>query len=110
MTSTGVVQVMVSGDDRDALGLIAELAVAAGLAACGQLGGPVTSVYRWEGAVERAEECILTLKTTEDRAEDLIALIVERHAYDTPEVLVVPVVDGHGPYLEWVCTETRPAS
>lgn len=108
MTTEGVVQVTVAGDDRDALALIAELAVATRLAACGQLGGPVESVYRWEGAFERAEEWTLTLKTAADRTEDLVALVVERHAYDVPEVLVTPVVGGHGAYLEWVRAETRP--
>lgn len=110
MTGDGVVQLTVAGDDREALDLIAELAVGARLAACGQLGGPVRSVYRWDGAVERADEWVLALKTAEDRVEDLIALVVERHPYDTPEVLVVPVVDGHGAYLDWVRAETRPTA
>lgn len=109
MTSSRVVQVTVAGDDREALEVLAELAVATRLAACGQVGGPVTSVYRWEGVVERAEEWLLTLKTAADRADDLVALVVERHGYDTPEVLVAPVLDGHGPYLDWVRAETRPA-
>lgn len=108
MTDEGVVQVTVAGEDRDALALIAELAVATRLAACGQIGGPVESVYRWEGAFERADEWTLTLKTAADRTADLVALIVERHPYDVPEVLLTPVTGGHGPYLEWVRAETRP--
>jgi periplasmic divalent cation tolerance protein len=106
--TTDVVQVTVAGDDREALALIAELAVGLRLAACGQVGGPVESAYRWEGAVERAEEWTLTLKTAGDRAADLVALVVERHAYDVPEVLLTPVTGGHAPYLEWVRAQTRP--
>lgn len=108
MTHAGVAQVTVAGDDREALGLLAELAVATRLAACGQVAGPVESVYRWEGAFERAEEWVLTLKTAADRVEDLVALVAERHSYDVPEVLVTPVTGGHGAYLEWVRAETRP--
>jgi periplasmic divalent cation tolerance protein len=27
---------------------------------------------------------------------------VRLHPYDVPEVLALPVVGGHGPYLRWV--------
>ncbi len=109
MADDGVLQVTVVGDDREALAGIAEAAVAARLAACGQIGGPVESVYRWQGVVERAEEWTLTLKTTARRVDGLVALVGERHAYDVPEVLVTPVVGGHPPYLDWVRSETASA-
>ncbi|WP_026909378.1 divalent-cation tolerance protein CutA [Patulibacter minatonensis] len=104
-----VVVVTVVGDDRDVLGAIAGAAIDARLAACGQVGGPVTSVYRWEGAAETAEEWTLTLKTAADRTDELVALVVDRHPYDVPEVLVAPLAGGHAPYLDWVRAETRPA-
>ncbi|CAB4939137.1 unannotated protein [freshwater metagenome] len=103
-----VVLVTVAGDDREALALIAASAVAGRLAACAQLGGPVRSVYRWDGEIETAEEWTLGLKTAADRVDELVALVVTRHEYDTPEVVVTPVVGGYGPYLEWVREETRP--
>lgn len=103
-----VVLVSVAGDDREALALIAASSVTERLAACAQLGGPVRSVYRWDGEIETAEEWTLTLKTAADRVDELIALIVTRHEYDTPEVVVSPVTGGYPPYLEWVRAETRP--
>lgn len=105
-----VVLVTVAGDDREALAVIAASAVADRLAACAQLGGPVRSVYRWDGEIETAEEWTLGLKTAADRVAELVALIVTRHEYDVPEVLVTPVVDGYPPYLAWVREETRPAA
>lgn len=103
-----VVVVTITGDDREALAAIAVGAVDGRLAACGQVGGPVQSVYRWDGAVQRAEEWTLSLKTAADRAEELVALVVEQHDYDVPEVLVAPLSGGLAPYLDWVRAETRP--
>jgi periplasmic divalent cation tolerance protein len=62
--------------------------VAAGLAACVQIDGPVHSTYRWRGAVETAVEWRCTCKTTPARAEACVAAIVAGHPYATPEVLV----------------------
>ena len=77
------------------------------LAACVQIVGPVRSVFRWEGAVAVETEWQLVAKTAADRVADLTAILVAEHPYDVPEVVVLPVVDGHAPYLDWVVAETR---
>ena len=77
------------------------------LAACVQIVGPVRSVFRWEGAVAVETEWQLVAKTAADRVADLTAVLVAEHPYDVPEVVVLPVVDGHAPYLDWVVAETR---
>ena len=81
--------------------------VDARLAACVQIAGPVRSVFRWEGAVSVEEEWQLWLKTDVARVDDLTARLVAEHTYDVPEVLVLPVVGGHEPYLAWVTQETK---
>jgi periplasmic divalent cation tolerance protein len=70
-----------------------------------QIAGPVRSVFRWEGAVSVEPEWQLWLKTDASRVEDLTARLVAEHTYDVPEVLVLPVVSGHGPYVTWVTSE-----
>jgi periplasmic divalent cation tolerance protein len=74
-------------------------------AACANVVPGVVSLYRWEGAVQRDEEALLILKTTAARVEGLRERLVALHPYDVPEVLVLPVVEGHTPYLEWVREE-----
>ena len=78
------------------------------LIACGNVIPGVTSVYRWEGAVETAAEVILMMKTTTERLPALKARISELHDYDVPEVLVSSITDGSAPYLDWVRQQVSP--
>jgi len=105
MAADDVVQVTTTADDADALAALARDAVAAQLAACAQVDGPITSVYWWQGTLETADEWRATLKTTQARAEALGAFLVEHHPYDVPEVLRTPVVGGNADYLAWVRAE-----
>jgi periplasmic divalent cation tolerance protein len=77
------------------------------LAACVTALGPVRSVYRWEGAVESADEIPLLIKTTAERWPALRARLRELHPYEVPEMLALPVADGWPAYLDWVRTQTR---
>ncbi|MFF8639913.1 divalent-cation tolerance protein CutA [Streptomyces sp. NPDC015345] len=93
----------------DAEGKARELAygaIRARLAACAQITGPVTSVYRWEDEIETAQEWQVLLKTTAARYAALEAWLTEAHDYDTPEIIATPVVRGSAAYLEWVERET----
>jgi periplasmic divalent cation tolerance protein len=85
---------------------MAESAVLARLAACAQVYGPVSSTYWWEGEVSRVEEWQVAFKTTTGRYADLQTHIRDNHQYDVPEILCLPVVAGHPPYLAWVSEET----
>lgn len=69
-------------------------AVEARLAACAQIAGPVTSVYRWQGNTETAQEWQVLLKTTADGYAALESWLLEAHDYDTPEIIATPVVRG----------------
>ena len=90
---------------RDEAEAIATALVDARLAACVQL-MPVDSVYRWEGAVERASEVMLHAKTTQARLAEAEALIKARHSYAVPEVIAVPIVAGSTDYLGWIEAST----
>ncbi|MFE4513234.1 divalent-cation tolerance protein CutA [Kitasatospora sp. NPDC056783] len=75
------------------------------LAACAQV-YPVRSVYWWDGEVRDAEEWRIDLKTRAELADRLGAFVAERHSYETPEVIAVPVAGGSRDYLAWVVEET----
>ena len=72
------------------------------LAACVQIVGPVTSVYRWEGAVQRSEERLLLVKTTAAAYPRVEAAIRELHSYECPEVVALPIEAGSCDYLAWI--------
>lgn len=64
------------------------------------------SIYAWKGLTESAEERQLVIKTTHARLSDLEDRVMELHPYDTPEFLVIPIVDGGREYLAWLSEST----
>lgn len=89
--------------DRIALALVEN-----GLAACVNRLTPAESIYRWQGAVERATECPLLIKTTRERYGELEQAIRALHPYEVPEIIAVPIVAGLAAYLRWVGEVTQP--
>jgi len=71
-------------------------------AACAQVAGPIESIYRWDRKIERATEWYCHLKTTVARVPALQTRLREIHPYDTPEIIVLPVIDGDPAYLRWI--------
>lgn len=87
-------------DAEDARAVGAEV-VERRLAACAQVSGAVTSIYRWDGAMQQEREFVLTIKADASRRQALIDYITARHPYDLPEVAVIPA-DASPAYLAWV--------
>ena len=90
-------------------GRIAHQLVQLRLAACVSVLPAVRSIYRWNGAIEDAEEVLLVIKTSRPLFDELRAEITRLHSYQTPEVLALPVVDAAAPYLAWLGHELRAA-
>ena len=78
------------------------------LAACVNILGPCSSVYRWQDGIERAQEVPLLVKTTTARYAALEAAVRARHPYELPEIIAVPLARGLPEYLAWVAAETSP--
>jgi periplasmic divalent cation tolerance protein len=87
---------------------LAGLLVEGELAACVQILPPMISIYRWQGAVERAGEILLLIKTTRTAYPRLEAMIKENHPYQTPEVIALPVKAGSDEYLSWLAASVNP--
>jgi periplasmic divalent cation tolerance protein len=87
---------------------IARELVERGLAACVNVVPGLVSIYRWKGELERAEERLLLIKTRAERFEALREALVALHPYDVPEVLALPITEGHAPYLAWLDENARP--
>jgi periplasmic divalent cation tolerance protein len=60
------------------------------------------SVYRWQGAVESADEISMVIKTTRSRYPDLERELRAHHPYQVPEIVAIPVAIGLPGYLDWV--------
>jgi periplasmic divalent cation tolerance protein len=95
----------------DALGeKIAAALVGDRLAACVNIGAPMTSVYRWKDKVERESERQLVIKTTTEQVQAVQQRIKELHSYELPEFLVVEVSGGSDAYLDWIKSESKLSS
>jgi periplasmic divalent cation tolerance protein len=72
------------------------------LAACVNLVPKITSVYRWQGNVEQAEEWLLIVKTTDGAFSRLRDAIKELHSYEVPECISIAIDEGSPEYLKWM--------
>ncbi len=77
------------------------------LAACVNL-LPVTSVYRWKGAICRDPEVTALIKVRADGVDALRARLLELHPYDLPEIVALSIDEAASlaPYVAWVREES----
>ncbi|MBV9852101.1 MAG: divalent-cation tolerance protein CutA [Armatimonadetes bacterium] len=104
------VQVLTTAEKREDAQRIAAGVVERRLAGCAQVLGPITSTYWWQGRVEMAEEWLCLIKTRRSLYAPLEAAIRSLHPYEVPEILAVPVLKGHAPYLAWLDSVLKPNS
>lgn len=91
--------------DAQSAGALAQHLVEQKLAACVNVLGACNSVYRWRGAVERADEVPVLIKTTGAAYDRLVIAIRSQHPYELPEIVAVRVEAGLPEYLNWVRSE-----
>ncbi|MCD0503901.1 divalent-cation tolerance protein CutA [Bordetella petrii] len=86
---------------------IAHVLVEDGLAACVNLGAPILSIYCWQGEIEGADEIPMWIKTSAGRQQAVVQALARLHPYEVPEIIVVPVIGGSEPYLDWVRQQSK---
>ncbi|HEX2297632.1 MAG TPA: divalent-cation tolerance protein CutA [Pseudonocardiaceae bacterium] len=94
-------------DSEESARRLADGAIGAHLGACAQIVGPITSVYRWEGAVQADQEWRVDVKTAADQVPALTEYLKAEHSYDVPEIIATPITGGSAEYLSWLVAETR---
>jgi periplasmic divalent cation tolerance protein len=100
------IQISTTTETKEQAQTIAQHLVEAKLAACVQITGPTTSIYRWKGKVENAQEWLCLIKTRDDLFKKVEAAIKKMHPYETPEIIAIPIVKGSKEYLNWLDDET----
>lgn len=100
--------VYVTASDQAEAEKIARIMVEEKLAACANILGPITSVYRWQGEVRQDSEVALLLKTVEGHVAKLIERVKAVHSYDCPCVVAWPLSAGNPAFLTWIGDETAP--
>jgi periplasmic divalent cation tolerance protein len=102
-----VLLVMTNMPDAASAHAMARRLVDQKLAACVNCLPGVKSIYRWQGAIEEADEVTLLIKTTASSYAGLEAAIKDSHPYQVPEIIALPLSGGLPAYLAWVTQETK---
>lgn len=97
--------VYMTAGDRDEALRIARALVEERLAACVNVLGAITSVYRWQDAVQEDGEVAFIAKTTQDKVAALAERVKALHSYDCPCVVAVPISGGAEEFLTWIGQE-----
>ena len=80
---------------------IAKSLVEEHLAACVNISN-VNSCYLWDGLLNLDHETLMIIKTEQRKVKEMISRIRELHSYELPEIIVLPIIDGYQPYLDWI--------
>ena len=75
------------------------------LAACVNIFNGITSIFRWQDAIQTDREVVMIAKSVAERIPELTAVVKAMHSYETPCVVALPAAGGFDPFLEWVQTE-----
>jgi len=94
--------VFVTAPNTDVAQEIVHTVINERLAACGTILPGARSIYRWQGAVESADEIQVILKTTTENVTKLIARVTELHPYEVPEIIAIEISAGLPAYLAWI--------
>lgn len=84
---------------------LAEMLVSEKHAACVNILPSAHSIYEWQGKVEREQECVMLIKSREDRLQELEERLLAEHPYELPELIAVPIEKGSAAYLSWIDTQ-----
>lgn len=101
------IDIWINCPDRAVADRIAEAAIEARLAACANVLAQVSSLYRWQGALERAEEVPLILKTRARHFDAVAALARSLHPYEVPSIVATPLEQAEAAYAGWLHAETE---
>ena len=106
MTTEEFVVVLVTAPSAEGATRIGRALVEERLAACANVVGPMTSIYRWQGTVEEASEHLMLVKARATDFDRIAARVRELHAYDVPEIIALPIRGGSPAYLAWLAEST----
>lgn len=85
---------------------IADALITEKLAACANIYEDVSSMYMWNGAVTKEDECVLMAKTKSKNFKTLTEKVCQMHSYSVPCVIQIPIAIGNQSYKEFVDNNT----
>jgi periplasmic divalent cation tolerance protein len=100
--------ILVTAKDEQEAEKISQWLLKERLIACANIVSPVTSFFHWSGQTEKAEECMIVMKSRRDLFAPVAEHVKRLHSYEVPEVLALPIVDASKAYLDWMSVVLKP--
>lgn len=98
----GEIVILCTVPNEDIASNIAKVLVEEKLAACVNIVPGLLSVYSWKGEICRDRELLCIIKSREELFEKIESAIKRNHPYEVPEIIALPIIKGHAPYLAWI--------
>ena len=83
---------------------LAEAVLTKKLAACVNIVAGLESHFWWQGKLDRVNEFLLLIKTTNAKTKAVTQVIQANHSYEVPEIIFTPITAGEHRYLRWLRT------
>ncbi|HOX29960.1 MAG TPA: divalent-cation tolerance protein CutA [Candidatus Paceibacterota bacterium] len=99
------IQISTTFANRSDAESVAKILAGKKLSACVQISGPVTSIYRWKGKIEKSKEWLCVIKTRRSLYKSMEKAIKSVHPYELPEIIATPIIEGSKEYLGWIQKE-----
>ncbi len=80
------------------------------LIACANILGPVSSLFWWQGKINEENEFLVFMKSHKSLFKRISKRVTELHSYDVPEIILLPIIEGSPPYLDWLRDSLQPVS
>lgn len=77
------------------------------LAACVNIMDKVESFFWWQGKIDHAAESLMVIKSTKAKFAKIVKTVLSAHSYTVPEIIALPIIAGHKPYLDWIDESLR---
>jgi periplasmic divalent cation tolerance protein len=100
--------ILVTAKDKEEAEKISQLLLKERLIACANIVTPVTSFFNWIGKIDKAEECLIIMKSRQDLFAEVADHIKGLHSYEVPEILALPILEGSKAYLDWMSVVLKP--
>ncbi len=72
------------------------------LVACVNIVPTIHSVFEWKNEVTTETEVLLLMKTRVQHYAAIEQLVLQRHPYQVPELIGIPIEKGLPKYLAWI--------
>jgi periplasmic divalent cation tolerance protein len=101
-----MIEIWINCPDKGVADEISDALIDARLAACTNCFAEIESHFRWQGSIEEECEVPLVVKTREELFEDVVEAVKNKHPYDIPSIVGMPVEFVNADYVAWVYEET----